>query len=581
MPDSGDEADSRTATVGAPRTGKKAASRNAHDSDSRPTKKQRRNQPAADLAVEDFVPRGGSFSEKPLEVDPDDTSSSGSGSDSESDSDSNPTTVNPHAGSTAPAVSWNRGTKNAVRTTLGKRKPQSQSQSKPQTSPQLAQSNATSAQFDAVNEKYWRSRSDSASSAGSDVAKKDEAPENEDSSSEEGEMDSPSDSDDSESLDSEADDSIMLNIGTKHEQAADDYDPEVLELDSGLANGNTNGDTHGISNRKRSDSLLDPKSSLAESKEEAFQIFSRRYPTAPVTLVDLSKSDLEKQAKFLYWDLEIHTLDLQLPIGCVECLRQGHMAEVCPTKECENCGAWNKHSSSLCPTWRRCLRCRERGHQEEQCSSALKCPASEVPCDLCGKPHLETQCDQRCAFPTREIVDASCEVGMSCARCASGQHLIGDCPSVIYPSYSSSTFSLKDIDPTTIINLSAGPIPRKMGPAAKAGPPPNRPPKGPNRGGRRGGGGGNGGKSFSSDSSDDMPRGGKKPPPLSRGRGRGAIRFGGGLGSDQPRGKPPPKRTISPLPRRGPPPPPRGGGGGGGGNRGRGGGRGGKRGRGR
>lgn len=326
MSDSGDDADSRTATVGAPRIGKKAASRNAHDSDSRPTKKQRRNQPAADIAMEDFVPRGGSFSEKPLEVDPDDTSSSGSGSgsDSGSDGDSHPTAVNPHAGSTAPAVSWNRGKKNAVRTTLGKRKPQ------PQSSPQPTKSNATSAQFDAVNGTYWRSRSGSASSAGSDVAKKDEGQAKEDSSSEEGEMNTASDSDDSESSDSEADDSIMLNIGTKHEQAADDYDPEVLDLDSDHVNGKTNGTSSG---RKSSDSLLDLTSTSPESKEEAFQRFSRRYPTAPVTLVDLEKTDLEKQAMFVYWDQEIHSLDLQLPIGCVECLRQGHMAEVCPTKE--------------------------------------------------------------------------------------------------------------------------------------------------------------------------------------------------------------------------------------------------------
>lgn len=322
MSDSGDEADSRNASVGMQRARKKSAStRSSHNSDSRPTKKQRRNQPAADRALEDFVPRGASFSEKPLEVDPDDTSSSGSGSDSESESDhseasSKPTAINPHAGNTAPAVSWNQGRKNAVRTTLGKRK----AQPEPST---------TSTQFKAVNGTYWRSRSGSASSAASDEAKPAEGSSNEDSTSEEGEINSGSDSDDSESLDSEADDSIMLNIGTKHNQAADDYDPESLDLNHDHINGHVNG----TSDSKDADDLLDVITTPVESKEEAFQRFSRRYPNAPAVLVDLDKKDFEKQAMFLYWDRDIHTLDLQLPIGCTECLRQGHMAEVCPTKE--------------------------------------------------------------------------------------------------------------------------------------------------------------------------------------------------------------------------------------------------------
>lgn len=322
MSNSGDEADSRTASFGAQRAQRKSASsRTSHDTDSRPTKKQRRNQPAADRTLEDFIPRGASFSTKPLAVDPDETSSSGSGSDSESDSDqseasSKLATANPHAGNTAPAVSWNQGRKNAVRTTLGKRKAQ-------------PESNPMSAQFTAVNGTYWRSRSASDSSAGSSPAKKGEDQLEDGSASEEGEVNSPSDSEDSDSLDSEADDSIMLNIGTKHEQAADDYDPESLILDHGRANGHTNGTSDG----NDTDSLLDSIPEQAESKEEAFQRFSRKYPTAPVTLVDLDKTDFERQAMYMYWDRDIYTLDLQLPVGCIECLRQGHMAEVCPTKE--------------------------------------------------------------------------------------------------------------------------------------------------------------------------------------------------------------------------------------------------------
>lgn len=325
MSDSGDEADSRTASFGAQRARKNTPSSRAQSGDdSRPTKKRRRNRSRTASDLSDFVPKGASFSAHSLEVDPDDTSSSGSDSDSasnKSDAQDVPPPVNPHAGSTAPAISWNQGKKTTVRTTLGKRKagsqvpspsiPQPSSELEPQPQPQTNGStadntvNGTSAkQFKAVNGTYWRSRSASASSE-------------DDEGSEEGEVNTGSDSDDSE-LDSEADDSLMLNIGTKGD-GVDDYDPESLLMTGGPTNGHANGDT--------ADSVQ------TESKEDAFKRFSQKYPTAPVCLLDLQQDDMDVQAKFVYWDRDVNAIDLQLPVGCIECLRQGHMAEVCPTKE--------------------------------------------------------------------------------------------------------------------------------------------------------------------------------------------------------------------------------------------------------
>lgn len=320
MSDSGDEADSRTASFGAQRARKNTPSSRAQSGDdSRPTKKRRRNRSRTASDLSDFVPKGASFSAAALEVDPDDTSSSGSDSDSgsdKSDAQDVPPPANPHAGSTAPAISWNQGRKTAVRTTLGKRKagsqtpsqsipqPQPEAQPQPQTSGGTEESavNGSSAkQFKAVNGTYWRSRSASVSSEDED-------------GSEEGEVNSGSDSDDSE-LDSEADDSLMLNIGTKGD-GTDDYDPESLLMENGT-NGKSNENT----------------AVQTESKEEAFRRFSEKYPTAPVSLMDLQQDDMDIQAKFVYWDRDVNAIDLQLPVGCIECLRQGHMAEVCPTKE--------------------------------------------------------------------------------------------------------------------------------------------------------------------------------------------------------------------------------------------------------
>ncbi|EPS33363.1 hypothetical protein PDE_08325 [Penicillium oxalicum 114-2] len=564
MADSGDEADSRTASVGAQRARKNQRLARAPSADgSRPTKKRRRTRSRTSGDLDDLVPKGASFTAHSLEVDPDETSSSGSDSDSGSDtSDSSSThnesaSVNPHVGSTAPAISWNQGRKAAVRTTLGKRKADAQESSQssshlnPSAQPlsegqsQADRSKASSPvkdqsakQFKAVNGTYWRSNSASVTSG-----------EGEDGS-EEGEVNTGSDSDDSE-LDSEADDSLMLNIGTKSDGAD--------ESQSELRNGNGHADQ----------SQAASSSAQTESKEAAFKRFSDKYPTAPVTLLDLHQDDMDLQAKLVYWDRDVHAIDLQLPVGCLECLRHGHMAEVCPMKECVHCGAWNIHPSTQCPTWRRCQRCRERGHLQDDCPSLLKGSAAEVPCDYCGSTlHMESDCEHTYCQPTREAASELITVSISCAHCTSASHLIGDCPHLpVSLQHRTRCFTLKDTDPAKVTNLNA------TGPSRKTAPPPPSYSRG--RGRRGGGGHPNGARTPSSNSEEDMmPRkGARKGPsaPPSRGRGRGSIKFGNSTVFDQPRGRPPP-----PPPSRPKGPPNRGGSNGGGGNRGRGRGRGGR-----
>ncbi|KAJ5081267.1 hypothetical protein N7456_013505 [Penicillium angulare] len=534
MSDSGDEADSRTASVGINRPrSNNSSTRGSGDNDSRPTKRRRRNQNRA-KDVNDIVPRGGSFSGTPLQVDPEDTSSSGSSSESEkagsdsgkSVSSQDKAPVNPNVGSTAPAISWNQGKKNAVRTTLGKRKAATQPASKPQTT------TANPAQFSTVNA-YWKARDDSASPepSGKDTGVDEGSQSDEDSDDssdlEEGEIDSEGDSD-SESLGSEADDSIMLNIGSKPEDGADEYNPEDLVV----MNGQTNGYTNGISQNGVSALPLASGTVSSESKEEAFRQFTQKYPSPPASLVDLNQEDMDIQARHIYWDRDVNDIDLQLPIGCTECLQHGHLAAVCPTKECVHCNAWDEHPSTLCPSWRRCQRCRERGHNEKQCPSPLKSSADEVPCDLCGSSqHTENACDHQWKFPMRPATSQEFRVSISCAHCVSSSHLIGDCPS-LRRSLNSTSFSLKGIPPSAIVNIntmpkeSQPPINYKQGRA--------RP---------QGARGGVNARSPSPSSDDMLPRKGSKPqPPRGRGRG-GPIRFS--TGPDKSRGR---------LPSRGRPP---------------------------
>lgn len=309
MSDSGDDIDSRTAAVGAPRSRSNAPSLHS-DTSSRPTKRQRRTASRDNRDVKDFVPRGAAFTAQSLEVDPDETSSSGSSSNSSDDDAPEPTAANPNAGSTAPVISWNQGKRNAVRTTLGRPKANG-----------AGANGAATKQFNSVNDKYWRPRSSSVSSGeGHRARQATNSDMNEDTSDEDDdEEDSQSDSDDSESLDSEEDDSIMLNIGTKPQGTPDNHSPESAVANGGRVNGQVDGSAY--------------QTSPATSKEQAFQAFSRKYPTAPVILLDLTPSDMQTQLVFFYWDRPGIKLDLQSPPGCIECLQQGHLADLCPTKE--------------------------------------------------------------------------------------------------------------------------------------------------------------------------------------------------------------------------------------------------------
>ncbi|KAL3479898.1 hypothetical protein BJX99DRAFT_54059 [Aspergillus californicus] len=569
----GDEEDSRIASVGIQRNRKSASTSNnssRHASREPPNKRQRRTRNTLNPDVQDFVPKGASFSANTLAVDPDSTSASGSdsesedsflsssrsGSGSESDSDSgsgndrvNKTSTEPTVGS-APAPNWNKTGKGVIRTSLRSRPKQNN-----------ASESAAAKNFDSVNGTYWQSGS--ASDSEGEKEGKDGAALVSDGSNThaEGEIkqdqgsvhSSPSseDSDGSESLDSEADDSIMLNLGSRGQSREqndilrisdeDDYDPEALSVAQSPAEDNMfdslNGELNGFT---------------TDSKEGALSRFAQKYRTAPAKLADLDREDMDMQAKSFYYGQNINGIDLQLPVMCLECLREGHMAEVCPLKECTHCGAWNRHQSALCPQWRRCQRCRERGHDQKQCLSALKGSATENPCDLCGATeHLELDCDFLWKFPRQEPTAAPVIVSLSCAHCTSNHHLIGDCPSLPRP-FPSSTFTTRGLDADIIMNTNSIVNTKRSG----APPPPP--------GGQRGmkiRGRADQARSLSPDSDDmmsmsmNMSRGGRMGGPAggnrNGNRGNINIRIGGNHKNSGP--PPPPARDYrdreDPYPR--------------------------------
>lgn len=379
MPDlPSDDEDSRIASLGAQRNRGSAsanASRSGSNTSSRhashepPHKRRRRGRGSQSADVQDFVPKGATFSAHSLEVDQDTESTSESGSDSgsgsgdssesssESESESESENdiekgVRSDVGSahvSAPAPNWNKTGRGVIRTSLRSRQ---NGNANTNTSTGSESQPAAAEKSELVNGTHGGSRSPSVVSGEQERKSNQEegdtgAPAVNDIQMEEGEVNgeqegtsgsqSPAsgDSDDSESLDSEADDSIMLNIGSRghgrsqndaisisDDSEADDYDPETLPISHSVGAAGIFDNQDGT-----------PNGSAANLKESALLRFAQKYPNAPSTLADLCQEDMELQAKIVFYDRHINDINLQLPVVCMECLREGHLAEVCPTKE--------------------------------------------------------------------------------------------------------------------------------------------------------------------------------------------------------------------------------------------------------
>ena len=267
-----------------------------------------------DRDVRDFVPQGATFSVSPLDIDPDSALRSDHVSISDQDHDDGENAV--------PATGTDGNRENGTKASM-------------------TENELKDSRFDAVNGRYWRSHSDSASEGRTPAEGDDSEMEEEedDTSSGSGSTHSSDDSEvsedseDSDSLDSEeADDSIVLNLGSRNQESRNGE----------LASQGSKGDAEsrrvieeGLLNGKISDTRdgAADGATPAQSKEEALRRFTQKYPTAPSTLVDLDRRDFEVQARFLHFGRDINDINLDLPIACTECLQEGHLAEVCPSKE--------------------------------------------------------------------------------------------------------------------------------------------------------------------------------------------------------------------------------------------------------
>lgn len=166
-------------------------------------------------------------------------------------------------------------------------------------------------------------------------------------------------------------------------------------------------------------------------------------------LLDLGPDDLEEQLRYGFYHLDRTQVDLNRLAICLFCMKLGHISSECPEATCKHCEEDN-HPINSCPNNSRCRKCRERGHTSQECVTDLK--VTTVPCDMCGKlSHVEQDCPDRHFFQPR--LQAPVRLWISCAICASKTHLVGDCPDAP-ANASTARWSLKDLDPNQITNLS-------------------------------------------------------------------------------------------------------------------------------
>ena len=153
-----------------------------------------------------------------------------------------------------------------------------------------------------------------------------------------------------------------------------------------------------------------------------------------LTLAHLNNEDLRAQIRYFRIAQDPSTIDfMAISVKCLVWSGEGHMASSCPKLTCADCGAVNDHVTPFCPANQRCPRCHERGHDQADCRSKLRVPASQGTCDLCSNTgHIADDCELlwRTSGPPAVVsVTDSRLKRLSCYECGQPHHLGNDCPS--------------------------------------------------------------------------------------------------------------------------------------------------------
>ncbi|KAH6722041.1 hypothetical protein BKA61DRAFT_538845 [Leptodontidium sp. MPI-SDFR-AT-0119] len=139
--------------------------------------------------------------------------------------------------------------------------------------------------------------------------------------------------------------------------------------------------------------------------------------------LELSQAELYLQQKYY------PSSDLTI-MHCLACSRKGHNTLDCPFITCRVCGTSGVHSEAMCPLKKLCQKCRERGHETNNCKEKLSLPKSEMSCDICGlSDHLEMACHYvwRSFDPRPEEILTVREILVDCYTCGFSDHFGPEC----------------------------------------------------------------------------------------------------------------------------------------------------------
>ena len=169
----------------------------------------------------------------------------------------------------------------------------------------------------------------------------------------------------------------------------------------------------------------------------------------PKRLADLSEQELRLQIRYTAITKELRDIDLTQLVTCLVCCTVGHLSNDCPALTCRICGVYNIHFTHACRRNRKCPKCREPGHIQEECPYKLpRIVASEIICDLCQRQgHTEADCEMLWrTFVPQSMHTRLDKVRMACYNCGSSTHFGNDCPSRMPGKpVKSSTWSTKGL----------------------------------------------------------------------------------------------------------------------------------------